>query len=244
MIRHLTACLIFVAVLFAAARAEDRPPAIEPLADNLWIHKSYRDIPPWGPILSHGLIVRSEDEVVLVDSAWTDEETRTLLDLIDAKIGAAPARAVVTHAHDDKMGGVGALHAAGVVTIALDLTNRDAPGRGLVPAVESLALAPGDAFPLTKDIEIFYPGPAHTRDNIVVYHGPTRTLFGGCLVRPGRASTLGNTADADVSNWAAAARALKTRYPDAAVVIPSHGPPGGPDLLDHTIALAEAAGDK
>jgi len=36
-------------------------------------------------------------------------------------------------------------------------------------------------------------------------------------------------------------RLVAARYPDARVVIPSHGPAGGRELLDHTIALAEAA---
>jgi hypothetical protein len=37
---------------------------------------------------------------------------------------------------------------------------------------------------------------------------------------------------------AAAVAKVKARYPDARVVVPSHGVPGGAELLDHTIALA------
>lgn len=87
----------------------------------------------------------------------------------------------------------------------------------------------------------FYPGPGHTRDNIVIYYAPAKVLFGGCLIRPGGATDLGNTADGDVANWADAAREVAAEFPDAEIVIPSHGPPGGRELLDHAIALAEAA---
>ena len=92
--------------------------------------------------------------------------------------------------------------------------------------------------------EVLYPGPGHTRDNIVVYYPDAKVLFGGCLIRPGGSDNLGNTADADVVHWAEAVRNVAAAFPDAEIVIPSHGPMGGRELLDHTIALAEAAADR
>lgn len=94
-----------------------------------------------------------------------------------------------------------------------------------------------------KNLEFFYPGPGHTRDNIVVYYAPAKVLFGGCLIRPGGSDNLGNTADGDVAGWADAVRRVAAQFPEAEIVIPSHGPPGGRELLDHTIALAEAANE-
>ncbi|MHA7872001.1 MAG: MBL fold metallo-hydrolase, partial [Hyphococcus sp.] len=90
---------------------------------------------------------------------------------------------------------------------------------------------------------VFHPGPGHTRDNIVVYYEPAKVLFGGCLIRPDGSTNLGNTADGDVGNWANAVRNVAKQFPDAEIVIPSHGPMGRRALLDHTIALAEAARD-
>ena len=69
-------------------------------------------------------------------------------------------------------------------------------------------------------------------------------LFGGCLIRPGDATDMGNTADGDVDHWAQAVRNVAEAFPDAEIVIPSHGPKGGRDLLDHTIDLAEAEAAK
>lgn len=88
---------------------------------------------------------------------------------------------------------------------------------------------------------VYHPGAGHTRDNIVVYFPPAKVLFGGCLIRPGDASSLGNTADGDVANWASAVRNVASAFPEAEIIIPSHGAMGGRELLDHTIALAEAA---
>jgi len=212
------------------------PVAVEPLVPGVWLHTSYRDIPPWGPLPTHGLVVDVDGRRVLVDTAWTDAQTDEILRWSTPPITAA----VVTHAHQDKMGGVPALHAAGVETYAHPLSNVDAPTRGLTPAAHVLSFD-GDAVSLFDGaFEVFYPGPGHTRDNVVVYLPASRVLFGGCLIRPGDADGLGNTADADVGHWADAVRGVQRRYRDAQVVVPSHGDPGGTELLSHTVDLAFA----
>ncbi len=230
-------------------------PALEIIADGVWIHKSYKNIEPWGPILSQGLVVKTDAGVFLVDTAWNDDHTEKLLALIKAETGELPGAAIVTHAHQDKMGGMQALHDAGMQTWAYEPTNKDAVGRNLVPAqgwflntfaggssdfkIDDVARGEHIKTGLIK----FIPGPGHTRDNIVVYYEPAKILFGGCLIRPGGSSNLGNTADADIANWANAVRNVADEFPDAEIIIPSHGPMGGRELYDHTIALADAANE-
>ena len=228
-------------------------PALEKIADGVWIHKSYHDIEPWGPVLSQGMVIKTSAGVTLVDTAWTNEDTKHLLALIEEETGEAPAVAIVTHAHQDKMGGMGALIDAGVQTYASSMTNEDAPARGLTPAEASIDMSAPGLTPLIGPLdphnppapmaEVFYPGAGHARDNIVVYYEPAKVLFGGCLIRPGGSNSLGNTADGDVGNWATATRKVAEQFPDAKIVIPSHGPMSGRELLDHTIAVAEAANE-
>ena len=227
-----------------AAAAALPAPSLEQIAENVWVHKSYRSIKPWGPILSQGMIVKTETGVFLIDTAWDDADTEDLLAMIAEEIGETPTAAVVTHAHDDKMGGVKALKNAGVETYALAASNEDAPGRGLEPAEHSLSLLASRTatpFPGAPGLSVLYPGPGHTRDNIVVYYEPAKVLFGGCLIRPGRSRNLGNTADGSVPGWADSVRNVAAAFPETAIVIPSHGPKGERALLDHTIALAEGA---
>ena len=217
-------------------------PQLEKIADAVWIHKSWNVIEPWGLVLSQGLVVKTDEGVILVDTAWNDADTEKLLALIETETGELPAEAIVTHAHSDKMGGMNALHAHGIETIAHAFSNEDAPARGLKPAETGLALAVNETqAPNDNSLVIMYPGAGHTRDNIVVYYPPAKVLFGGCLIRPGGAKDLGNTADGDVGHWAQAVRNVADAFPDAEIVIPSHGPMGGRELLDHTIELAEAA---
>jgi glyoxylase-like metal-dependent hydrolase (beta-lactamase superfamily II) len=186
-------------------------------------------------------LVRVGDELLLVDTAWSDAQTREILEWAESTIGVPVSRAVVTHAHDDKMGGMEALHEREIATFASSQTNLAAVKGGLTPAQQGIDLAP--TFLLLEGVEAFYPGPGHTVDNIVVYVAGAKVLFAGCLVRPAEATTLGNTADADVDHWAEAVRKVRARYPDAAIVVPSHGGWADRSLLDHTIELAsETAG--
>jgi metallo-beta-lactamase class B len=62
-------------------------------------------------------------------------------------------------------------------------------------------------------------------------------LFGGCAVRPADATTLGNTAHADLKAWTGAIQRALERYGNAEVVVPGHGAKGGPELLRHTLSL-------
>lgn len=253
-----TRFVLFAALLLAACAgspdAEETtqlpPPSLEKIADGVWLHKSYEIIKPWGPVLSQGLVVNTGDSIALIDTAWTDADTSRLLDDIERQLGDQPEIAIITHAHADKMGGVGALQERRIGGRAHPLTNEDAPVRGLKKTMftilndkdrESLLGVSEDGVATDGPLIAYYPGPGHTRDNIVVYYAAAKVLFGGCLIRPGNASNLGNTADGDVGHWAEAVRKVAEAFPDAEIVIPSHGAPGGRELLDHTIALAEAA---
>lgn len=206
------------------------------LADGVWLHTSYKTLPEYGRVPSTGLLVRGDGGLVLVDTGWNDEQTEQIVQWAATTLRAPILLLVVTHAHDDKMGGVAVLESKGIRTYALDATNKAAVARHLVPTRSTLALD-GDVGRLAGAVEVFYPGAGHTEDNVVVYVEHAKVLYGGCLIRPGASRSLGNTADADIDHWDAAVESVKERYGSAAHVVPSHGPPGGIELLDHTIAL-------
>lgn len=218
--------------------------------DGVWVHTATRKIGGGRVFPSNGLVVRDGDGLLLVDTAWGDENTAALLVAVEAQIGLPVRRAVSTHFHDDRTGGVGVLRAAGVETLATPLTRRLAEGGRQagaaddVPARDLAGLASPGAAVRLGPVEVFYPGPGHTRDNVVVYVPGARVLFGGCAVHEAARRTAGNVADADLDAWAASVERVRDRYPEAEVVAPGHGAPGGPELLDHTVALVEAHGDR
>ncbi|MEL6185727.1 MAG: subclass B1 metallo-beta-lactamase [Myxococcota bacterium] len=212
---------------------------VRPLTETVWLHTSLKALRRWGLIRTNGLIVISERELTLVDTAWTVPQTKIILDWATRTFDRPVTRAVLTHAHDDKMGGVAALRAQKVRTYAHQLSNMAAPRVGLLPADRALAFDSA-GFVRVGAVTAYYPGPGHTIDNIVVA-APGQVLFGGCLIRPGGTKSLGNTADADVAYWDESVASVKRAFPAATTVVPSHGPPAGPELLDATIALARSA---
>ena len=79
-------------------------------------------------------------------------------------------------------------------------------------------------------VELFYPGAAHSTDNLVVYVPSANVLYGGCAVHELSSTSAGNVADADLAEWPTSVERIQKHYPEAEVVIPGHGLPGGLDF--------------
>lgn len=209
------------------------------------MHTSYMNLADWGLVPSNGLIIvdpfnPANGEALLVDTAWDNDQTEEILDWVSDSLGVALTAAVFTHAHDDKMGGVAAVRARGIPTYAHSASNRIATDKGLRPAENNLDLTTGETVTLAANAQVMFPGGGHTVDNIVVSHAPTEVVFGGCLIRPGGTTSLGNTAEADISGWGASVDRVADAFPEASIIVPSHGPPAGRELFELTRRLADA----
>lgn len=243
--RQISAILFLMMLSITPASADSERPALDdvqftPLSDTVWVHTSYWGDPNFGPFPANGLLVFDGSSSILVDSAWTDEQTGAILDWAE-EMGHPVTKAVFTHAHEDKMGGVGAIRDRGIETYALSLTNELAEANGFVPAASDLSLYLNGEPARIGPVAFFYPGGGHSPDNIVAHIEADGVLFGGCLIRPGRARSLGNTEDAVMDHWAAAVELVDAWFPDADIVVPTHGPPGGRELFDLTVDLTRAA---
>ncbi|MGB3800931.1 MAG: MBL fold metallo-hydrolase [Lewinella sp.] len=164
-----------------------------------------------------------------------DEVATELIDYVETKLQATVRAVVATHFHDDCVGGLAAFHDRDIPSYGLAETLRRAQEEGNpVPKNafnERLSLSVG-----TTEILTVHPGPGHTPDNVVAYVPADRVLFGGCLVKEMKA-TKGNLADADTMRWSATIAELANAFPRVRHVVPGHGNPGGPELLDYTRKL-------
>lgn len=88
-----------------------------------------------------------------------------------------------------------------------------------------------------ETIEIYYPGPTHTYDNLVVYIPGKKILFGGCMVLSADAEKLGFIKDGNVEEWPLSLARVMEKYKDAEIVVPGHGNPGDTGLIEHTITI-------
>ncbi len=221
-------------------------PTLERLRPGVWVHASLREVDGFGTVLSNGLVVAAAGEALLINTAWgedPDASTEAVLAETAQRAGATVRRAVFTHYHDDSIAGIEALRQAGIPAYATTQTADLMAAEGWARPDSLLASAEGDAWTLHyggREVEVFFAGPGHTTDNVVVYVPDARVLYGGCLIRPGESESPGNTSDADVDAWAETVARVRSRYAGRVdVVVPTHGAPGGPELLDHTIRLIE-----
>jgi metallo-beta-lactamase class B len=187
-------------------------------------------------IAANGLVIDGADGLLLVDTTWSAEQAEILLAWGRKKLGKRWSGAVLTHAHEDRSGGLAAVRRHGIPVGALDRTVEALASRG-IDGVSALLRADDGVMLDPRGFEIFYPGPGHAADNVVVWLPGARVLFGGCLVKAADAADLGAVGDADLERWPEALRAVAERYPEAAIVVPGHGAAGDRAALDRTLDL-------
>ncbi|MFM7734955.1 MAG: subclass B1 metallo-beta-lactamase [Alphaproteobacteria bacterium] len=217
--------------------------SVRAIAPDVLLHESTRDLPGLGPIGSNGLVVLGSSEALLVDTAWGDEPTAVVLDWVERETGRRVTDLVVTHAHDDRIGGIREAQRRGIRVHELDLTARRAAADGWPPpdrvfSRATVLLVDG------QRAEVFHLGAAHSPDNVVVWLPRQRILFGSCMIRSADATDVGNRADASLSTWERSVEAVETRWPTPVLVVPGHGKPGGPELLANTKEVVRRAVDR
>jgi metallo-beta-lactamase class B len=194
------------------------------------------------------LVEMQNADLVLVDTPYTPQATKELLDWAKAQFSQREIVAINTGYHYDNLGGNGYLVEAGIPVYGSELTaqlleERGAEMRSMTlswleapqqeryyQAHESLPyVPPTHLFALEQGLElefgdetvqVYYPGPSHAPDNVVVYFPTRKLLFGGCMA------------------WPESVRDL-ARF-DFDVLVPGHGERFDPGLLEHTINLLVA----
>jgi len=211
---------------------------VSPLGDGVWRHTSWNTY-KGGRVPSNGLIVREGDGLVLIDTAWGVQATLDLVAWIDANLKLPITHAIITHSHDDRLGGAVVLVERGIPFSGHPLTAEIARRTNKpAPAVLDTLHEPGSTT-VVGALVVMYPGPGHTVDNLTVWLPRARVLAGGCAVKSLDATDLGYIGEADFAAWPDSMRRVLGALPtnDPVVVVPGHGDPGGRELLTHTIEL-------
>jgi metallo-beta-lactamase class B len=206
------------------------------LTDGAYITVSYTNSPQYGRFPSNSMLLIQDSLALMIDTPVNDHLTELLLHWISENTKARVKAIIITHWHDDRLGGLNALQKIGVHSYSLELTRKLAAQHNYtVPEVgfrDSLILTVGKI-----KTECRFLGAGHTLDNIVVWIPGEKILFGGCLVKAADSKGPGNIADADMSAWPETIKRVQLTYPDAAIIVPGHGASGGIELLDHTYKL-------
>lgn len=168
--------------------------------------------------------------ILVVDTGLNEQEGRKLLAEI-RKISSQPVRYIVnTHYHPDHRGGNSAV-GPGATIISTMFTLEQEPGRALAYASspEKIAFTGKMEVHLGgHTVEIYFPGPAHTMGDAVVYFPDEHAIATGDLFLNGSCPAMDQ---GDLENWVSALDAMLKLPVD--VVVPGHFEVGGREQLQH-----------
>jgi metallo-beta-lactamase class B len=205
--------------------------------DNMWVHTTYEDY-NGSRTPSNGFVIDTSEGLILIDTPWNDEQTKELIKLAKSKLNKDFSIAIITHAHEDRIGGINTLLENEIDVRSTVLTAQLAERNGYkkpTPSLDSEAsIKVGDV-----SFEVFYPGEGHSQDNIVVWFPKDKVLFGGCIIKALDSKSLGSITDANLEEWPVSVQKILEKYSDANVVIPGHGKWGSMELVRHTLELVK-----
>ncbi len=94
----------------AAEGSELKGVTLTQLAPHVWMHTS-TGMADGRPVPANGLLLDTSKGIVLIDTPWNDSLTEQLMTQINQQFpGKRMTDAIVTHAHDDRIGGLNTLY--------------------------------------------------------------------------------------------------------------------------------------
>ncbi|WP_375438349.1 subclass B1 metallo-beta-lactamase [uncultured Hymenobacter sp.] len=236
--------LLLLADAPPTSRQEPLHLRVQRIAPDVFVHTSYRRFPGNPvPIPSNGLIVKTKTGALVVDTAWDPDQTMELLRWVADSLHQRVRLVVITHAHEDRLGGLAVLQANNIKVYSTPPTAEHAATMAF--GVPTPAIKPYTVIRAGRTrLELFYPGPGHSPDNMVAWLPTQQVLFGGCLIKGANATTLGNIDDANLKQWPVSVRKVEARYPKATLVVPGHGQWADASLFKHTLELLHSPSSK
>jgi metallo-beta-lactamase class B len=205
------------------------------IAENSFVHTSFKQTNDFGNVPCNGLIVRNNNEVIVFDTPTNDKNSEELINWIKETLQCKINAIIPTHFHDDCLGGLKAFDENDIPSYAYFKTIELAKENNFVVPKnsfrDSLTLKVGD-----ENIIVKFFGEGHTKDNVVGYFPSEKVMFGGCLIKELDAGK-GYLGDANVADWSGTVERVKKEYPNVKIIVPGHGEYGNKKILDYTINL-------
>ncbi len=213
--------LLILSVCFGAELQAQYKIDVTKVNESLYIYQSYFTY-QGNKTAANAVVYAGKDSVVIIDTPWDNDQTLQLLDWVATELKKPVAYFIITHWHEDRLGGISVLKEKRITSYSSRKTAEEAQKRGIQSpdklfAVDSTFVLGG------VPIEVFYPGPGHTVDNVVVYFPSEKMLYGGCFLKSGTSPTLGNLEDADVAAWPASLERVREKFSAAQFILPGHG---------------------
>ena len=209
---------------------------INKVSANVFVHVSYLQTDDFGKVACNGMVYFNQDEAIVFDTPVDNDASRELIQWIQEDQKKQVKSIVITHFHNDCLGGLKEFHKNGIDSYANYMTIKLARDNN-VEVLPQYGFTDNIEFDVAgKAVFARFFGEGHTIDNIVGYIPDEKALFGGCLIKSLNAGK-GYLGDANITAWPHTVKNLKSALPNLEIVIPGHGSNGDTELLDYTVEL-------
>lgn len=206
------------------------------LTGDFYIYTTYNTY-QGSKIPANGMYLLTNDGVVLFDTPWDTTQFQPLLDSIKLKHNKSVTLCIATHWHSDRTEGLEYYKQKGIKTYTTLLTDELSKKNNKKRA--EFIMAKDTGFNIGQySFETYYPGEGHTADNIIVWFGKEKILYGGCLIKGADAENLGYLGDANVAEYEATLKNVQKKCADPQFIIISHSDWNNINSLKHSIKLA------
>lgn len=210
---------------------------ISPLFGDFYVYTTYGDY-KGNKVPANGMYILTENGVVLFDTPWDTTQFQPLLDSIQMKHNKTVSICIATHWHSDRTAGLEYYQQQKIRTYTTVLTDNWSKKNNEKRA--EFLMKNDTVFKVGQySFEVYYPGEGHTADNIVVWFGKEKVLYGGCLIKGADAKSLGNLSDANINEYATTLKRVKTKCTSPKYIIVSHSDWNNKNSLKHSLHLAK-----
>jgi metallo-beta-lactamase class B len=219
------------------AQTEEAKLKISPLTGNFFIYTTYSTYQD-SQVPANGMYLVTDSGVVLFDTPWDTTQFQQLLDSIKFKHNKTVLMCIATHWHSDRTAGLEYYQQQGIKTYTTSFTDELSKKNNKKRA--EFLLANDTTFNVKPySFETYYPGQAHTLDNISVWFKKEKILYAGCLIKGVEAENLGYMGDANEVAYFSTLKNVQKKCRQPKFIIISHSDWNNINSLKHSIKLAK-----
>ena len=210
---------------------------ISHLTGDFYIYTTYNTYEE-SQVPANGMYLLTTNGVVMFDTPWDTTQFQPLLDSIKFKHNKSVIMSFATHWHKDKTAGLEYYRAQGIRTYTTVLTDELSKKNNEKRA--EFLMSKDTIFNVGQySFETFYPGQGHTEDNIVIWFGKEKILYGGCLIKGADDTDLGYLGDGNVAEYESTLKNVHRKYRKPKFIITAHSDWRNINSLKNSLKLAK-----
>lgn len=229
------AFIFFLTNIFG--QAENVKLKISHLTGDFYIYTTYNTYQE-SQVPANGMYLVTNKGVVMFDTPWDTTQFQPLLDSIKLKHNKSVIMCFATHWHSDKTAGLEYYRQQGIKTYTTVLTDELSKKNNKKRA--EFLMANDTVFNIGQySFETYYPGQAHTEDNIVIWFKKEKILYAGCLIKGVDDKNLGFLGDGNVTEYASTLKKVQKKCLKPKLIIIAHSDWKNINSLKHSLMMAK-----